>query len=162
MKRLNDLDYLKLNKLQAFWYKLRLFFCAIPAWLKRAILKVLGLFKGLGLAVKNEFVDIGSTFKQGNWAVKLSFLVFGFGNLYYGQIARGILFLAFEAIFIGYMLVPSGGLYWLAKGNWFKLGSTIGTVQGHFEYNEIYDTDTWVPGDDSVKVLLSSAANTDL
>lgn len=154
MKRLNDLDYLKLNKLQAFWYKLRLFFCAIPAWLKRAFLKVLGLFKSLGLAVKNEFVDIGSTFKQGNWAVKLSFLVFGFGNLYYGQIARGILFLAFEAIFIGYMLVPSGGLYWLAKGNWFKLGSTIGTVQGHFEYNEIYDTDTWVPGDDSVKVLL--------
>ena len=33
-------------------------------------------------------------------------------------------------------------------------GSTIGTVQGEFQYDMIYDTDVWVPGDDSVKVLL--------
>jgi arabinogalactan oligomer/maltooligosaccharide transport system permease protein len=52
------------------------------------------------------------------------------------------------------MFVPSGGLYWLAKGNWFQTGATIGTVQGGFQYNVIYDTDVWVAGDDSVKVLL--------
>ena len=151
MKRLNDLDYLKLNKFQAFWYKLKLFICAIPLWFKRLGLAIVDFFKNCGLAVKNEFADIGSTFARGNWAVKLSFLIFGLGNLYYGQILRGLLFLLFEIVFIGYMLVPSGGLYWLAKGNWFRLGATVGTVQGRFEYDTIYDTDIWVAGDDSVK-----------
>ena len=154
MKRLNDLEYLKLSKLEKFIYKLKLFFCAIPLWFKSVGSAILNFFKKCGTGIKNEFVDIGTTFSKGNWAVKLSFLIFGFGNFYYGQILRGILFLLFEIIFIGYMLVPSGGIYWLSKGNWFKTGATIGTVQGEFQYNEIYDTDIWVAGDDSVKVLL--------
>ena len=154
MKRLNDLDYLKLNKFQAFWYNLKLFLCAIPGWFARLGRGILNFFKNCGLAVKNEVMDILTTFTKGNWAVKLSFLIFGFGNLYYGQILRGLFFLLFEVVFIGYMLVPSGGIYWLSKGNWFRVGSTIGTVQGRFEYNEIYDTSIWVPGDDSVKVML--------
>ncbi len=154
MKRLSDLEYLKLNKFRAFLYNLQLFFCAIPVFFKNVGLSIVRFFKNCGIGVRDEFVDIGSTFKKGNWAVKLSFFLFGFGNLYYGQIFRGILFLAFELIFIGYMLVPSGGIYWLRKGNWFKTGATIGTQQGRFEYDPVFDTDKWVPGDDSVKVLL--------
>lgn len=154
MKKLNDLEYLKLSKSQAFLYNLMLFFCAIPAWFKKSGKKILGFFKTCGLAIKNEFVDIGTTFSKGNWAVKLSFFIFGFGNLFYGQVMRGILFLLFEVIFIAYMIIPSGGIYWLSKGHWFQTGETIGTVQGGYQYNEIYDTDVWVKGDDSVKVLL--------
>ena len=154
MKRLNDLDYLKLNKFQAFLYNLKLFLCAIPLWFARLGRGILKFFKNCGLAVKNEALDILTTFTKGNWAVKISFLIFGFGNLYYGQILRGLLFLLFEIVFIGYMFVPSGGIYWLSKGNWFRLGATVGTVQGRFEYNEIYDTSVWVAGDDSVKVML--------
>ena len=111
-------------------------------------------FKNCFLTVRDEFADIFTTFTKGNWAVKLSFLIFGFGNLYYGQILRGLLFLLFEVVFVAYMLVPSGGLYWLGKGNWFKVGATVGTAQGEFQYDPIFDTDVWVPGDDSVKVLL--------
>ena len=154
MKRLNDLDYLKLSKFQAFLYNLKLFFCAIPIWFKKLGLGIAGFFKNCGIAIKNEILDIITTFTQGNWAVKLSFLIFGFGNFYYGQIMRGILFLVFEIVFFGYMFVPSGGLYWLAKGNWFQVGKTVGTVQGGFQYDPIYDTDVWVTGDDSVKVML--------
>ena len=154
MKRLTDLEYLKLNKFQAFLYKLKLFFCAIPLWFVKLGRGILRFFKNCGIAVKDEVVDIVTTFTKGNWAVKISFLIFGFGNFFYGQVLRGLLFLLFEVIFIGYMLVPSGGLYWLAKGNWFRVGSTVGTVQGSFQYDEIFDTDVWVPGDDSVKVML--------
>jgi len=154
MKRLNDLDYLKLSKFAAFRYKLALFFCAIPGWLWGGCLTIANFFKKCVLAIKDEILDIGRTFAKGNWAVKLSFLIFGFGNLYYGQVLRGLLFLLFEVVFIGYMLVPSGGLYWLAKGNWFQTGATIGTVQGGFVYDPIFDTDVWTPGDDSVKVML--------
>ena len=154
MKRLSDLEYLKLGKFDAFLYKLKLFLFAIPGWFKGVGLAIVNFFVKCATAVKDEFVDIFTTFTKGNWAVKLSFLIFGFGNLFYGQILRGLLFLLFEIVFVGYMLVPSGGLYWLSKGQWFQTGSTVGTVQGQFVYNEIYDTDTWVPGDDSVKVLL--------
>ena len=154
MKKLNDLEYLKLNKLQAFWYKLQLFLFAIPAWFKRVGLKIWDFIKSCGIAVKDEVMDIVHTFTGGNWAVKLSFLIFGFGNLFYGQVLRGVFFLLFEIIFIVYMVLPSGGAYWLGKCNWFEKGATVGTVQGKFEYDYVYDTDVWVAGDDSVKVLL--------
>ncbi len=154
MKKLNDLEYLKLNKLQAFAYKLMLFLSAIPPWFVGLGKKILNFFKNIGISIKDEVMDIITTFTKGNWAVKLSFLIFGVGNLYYGQIMRGLLFLLFEVVFIGYMVIPTGGAYWLSKVNWFQTGATIGTEQGYFWYNEIYDTDVWIPGDDSVKVLL--------
>ena len=154
MRKLSDLEYLKLSKSRAFMYRLLMFFCAIPSFLMHLIRGIGHFFVKCCIAVKDELVDIGSTFIKGNWAVKLSFLIFGFGNIFYGQVARGLLFLLFEVIFIGYMIVPSGGIYWLQKGNWFQTGSTVGTVQGDFVYDEIYDTDIWVPGDDSVKVML--------
>ena len=160
MNKLNDLEYLKLGKFAAFMYKLKLFLFAIPVFFKNIFIAAFNAVKNFFIGVKDECVDIGTTFVKGNWAVKLSFLIFGFGNLYYGQIMRGLLFLFFEAIFIAYMLVPSGGAYWLSKVNWFQTGETIGTVQGGFKetVQEVYGmqivTKDWVPGDDSVKVLL--------
>ena len=79
MKKLTDLEYLKLSKFQAFWYNLKMFFCAIPGWFKRVGLAIVNFFKNCVLAVINEFKDIFTTFARGNWAVKLSFLIFGFG-----------------------------------------------------------------------------------
>ncbi|MGM9643553.1 MAG: ABC transporter permease subunit [Eubacteriales bacterium] len=148
------MEYLKLNKFQVLLYKLKLFFFAIPTFFKNAGLSIARFFKNCALWIVNEFKDIGTTFAKGNWAVKLSFFIFGFGNFYYGQILRGILFLLFEIIFFGYMFVPSGGIYWLSKSNLFQVGKTVGTVQGGFVYDEVYDTDVWQAGDDSVKVLL--------
>ena len=154
MNRLTDLEYLKLSKFSAFMYRLKLFICAIPLWFVSLGKAILGFFKNCGLSIKNGLLDIITTFTKGNWAVKLSFIIFGFGNFYYGQILRGILFLVFEAVFITYMFLPSGGLYWLGKVNWFQKDATVGTVQGSFTYDPIFDTDVWVAGDDSVKVLL--------
>ena len=163
MKKLNDLDYLKLNKFQAFLYNLKIFFCSIPRWLWGILLSIGKFFKNLAVGIKGGFVDIITTFKKGNWAVKTSFLIFGFGNFYYGQILRGILFLLFEAIFIVYMFVPFGanqlgtGLHWLVKGNWFQIGETVGNVQGGnqmVEHPLLGQMPVWVAGDDSVKVML--------
>lgn len=160
MKRLNDLDYLKLNKFQAFLYTLKLFFCSIPGWFVSVGKAIANFFKNCVFGIRDEFVDIFTTFTKGNWAVKLSFLIFGFGNFFYGQILRGLLFLLFEIIFVVYMFVPFGagqlgtGLHWLSKGNWFQTDATIGTQQGGMVYDEILDTYKWVAGDDSVKVML--------
>ena len=160
MRKLTDLEYLKLNKFQALLYNLKRFFCAIPRWFLNLFIAIGKFFVKCAVAVKDEFVDIGTTFTKGNWAVKLSFVIFGFGNFYYGQVLRGLLFLVFEIVFFGYMFVPSGGIHWLAKGNWFHKGATVGDIQGGFKETvteafgmEIVTKD-WVAGDDSVKVML--------
>lgn len=154
MKKLNSLEYLKLSKPQALWYDVRMFFCAIPGWFKALFLSLWNAIKNFGENVRDEFLDIVNTFKKGNWAVKLSFLVFGLGNLYYGQVLRGILFLVFEIVFIVYMALPTGGVYWMNKVNWFITGKTVGTEQGGLKYNPVTDTFGWAEGDDSVRVLL--------
>ncbi len=157
MKKLNDLEYLKLSKPQALIYNVKMFFCSIPAWFRNLFLTILSFFKNCALAIKDEFVDIFQTFTKGNWAVKLSFLIFGFGNLYYGQIMRGVLFLLFEIIFLVYMFVPFGtnpagfGVIWLQKCQWFQTGATVGTVPNyeHPDYPGLV-----IYGDNSVRVLL--------
>ena len=154
MNKLNDLEYLKLTKLQRLWYKIQMFFLSIPGKFVKLGRNILGFFKTILLKIKDFFLDISTTFTKGNWAVKLSFFIFGFGNLYYGQIMRGLLFLLFELVFITYMVLPSGGIYWLQKGQWFQKGATVGTVQGGNIYDPIFDTEVWQTGDDSVKVML--------
>ena len=164
MKKLNSLEYLKLNKLQAFWYNVKLFFWQIPSYVKKFALKVWALFLGLGSFLTGQIKDIGYTFVKGNWAVKLSFLVFGLGNLYYGQILRGVLFLLFEVVFLVYMFLPQGGIYWISKAQFFQVGNTIGTVgpTSGIEYIEVelipgitttVKQEYTIFGDDSVRVL---------
>ena len=162
MKRLNDLEYLKLNKFQLVWYNIQLFFCKIPEWLKKFALTVWATFLNCGRFLTEQVKDIGYTFIKGNWAVKLSFLVFGFGNLYYGQILRGLLFLLFEVVFLVYMFLPQGGgFFWIEKCNFFQIGATVGTVEQSKGYQDVYvpslgitiQQEYKIPGDDSVRVL---------
>ena len=160
MKKLSDLEYLKLNKFQRLGYNFLMFLAAIPLFFVKLGKGIVKFFVDLGIDIKDGVLDIFRTFRYGNWAVKLSFLIFGAGNLYYGQILRGLFFLLFEAVFFAYMFIPSGGIHWLSKVNWFQTGQTIGTVQGgkvieYVDYGGItIEVEKWVPGDDSVKVLL--------
>ena len=161
MKKLNDLEYLKLSKLGAFLYNVKLFFlCSIPLWFKNLGKKIWKLFLGLGEFLTGQIKDIGYTFVKGNWAVKLSFLVFGLGNIFYGQIMRGVLFLLFEVVFLWFMFLPDiGGLVWLEKCQFFQTGNTVGnkgpeTIMDGFWYNgEFYGQQATIYHDDSVRVL---------
>ena len=143
---MNDLEFLKLSKWQKFLYKLRLLFLSIPAAFTGLFARIGGLFKNAALAVVNEGKDILTTFTQGDWKTKVSYLVMGFGCLARGQILRGILFLLFEAVFIVYMVTT--GAYWLSK-----LG-TLGTQGPTEEYNAILDQYTVTYHDNSFKILL--------
>ena len=153
MKKLTALQYLKLNRFQKFGYNLAKFFTSIPGWIVQFGVAVWNLIKKFGLWIKDDVVDTCRTFARGDWAIKLSFLVMGLGNLVNGQIMRGILFLLFEIIFFTYMFVPSGGIHWISKCQLFTRG-TVGTEQGYKDFHPIYDTEYWVEGDDSTKVLL--------
>ena len=142
---MTDLDYLKLSKPAKMAHDLGAFFAALPRKLANG-LKNLGkwiirLFKGIG----NMAADLISTFKNGDWKTKLSYLIMGFGSCARGQWGRGILFFLFQTVFNLYMFFPNAslsGCYYLGKL------STLGTVETYKEGRRT------VYGDNSFFILL--------
>ena len=147
MKKYSDLEYLKLSKWNRFVYTLVCFFCGIPGAIGGFFKKIGLAIAGFFIAIKDEIVDIVLTFVRGDWKTKISYVVMGFGNITRGQILRGLLFLAMEAVFIFYMVWGNGA-------SWLSQLVTLGTVGPHTEYNAVLDTYTPVYGDNSFKILL--------
>ncbi len=110
--------------------------------------KIFDGIKRFFLSIGNEFKDIITTFINGDWKTKLSYLVMGFGCLARGQILRGILFLLFEIVFIGYMIFQGG--YWLS------MLPSLGKVGQHKEWVNVggISVEKMLPGDNSFKILL--------
>ena len=148
MKTYSDLEYLKLNKFQKFLYKVARFFVGIPRWFLNLFKAIGRFFAKIGIAIKNEVVDVFMTFKNGDWKTRLSYVIVGFGNLARGQILRGLLFLIFEVVFILYTALY--GWYWISQ-----MG-TLGTKGPVKEYNPDWDVYTTTYHDDSFKILLYS------
>ena len=148
VERFNELELLRLSKYERKIYQVARFVISIPRKILKLLKKVWSYIKKGACKIKDEFVDIGRTFKNGDWKTKVSYFVLGFGNLARGQIGRGILFLAFELIFIFYMVLWGG--YWIGQ-----IG-TLGTVGPGEIYNEIYDQYVPVYNDNSFKILLYS------
>ena len=143
---MNDLEYLKLSKWKKFLYRLKRFFLGIPAAFIGLFTRIGGLLKKAALAVVDEGRDILTTFTQGDWKTKISYLVMGFGCLARGQILRGVLFLLFEAVFIGYMVLYGG--YWLS------MLPSLGIQGPSEEYNAILDQYVVTYHDNSFRILL--------
>jgi len=146
MKKYSDLEYLKLSKGKKFLYKLASFFCSIPQKIAGVFLALWSLIKNIVLAVSHEAADIWTTFVKGDWKTKVSFLVMGFGNIARGQILRGLLFLLFEVVFIGYMI--------LSGGYWLSMLPSLGKQGPTEEYDLILDTFYTTYHDNSFRILL--------
>ena len=146
MKQYSDLEFLRLSKWHRFTYKIAAFFCGIPKAIVSLFWTVVNLIKTGCKKVADEFMDIVTTFTKGDWKTKVSFVVMGFGNIARGQILRGLLFLAFEAVFIVYMF--AGGGYWLSM-----LG-TLGIQGPTQDYDPLLDAYTTHYHDNSFKILL--------
>ncbi len=146
MRNLTDLEYLRLSKPRKILYKVLHFFASIPKAILNFFKKIWSVIKKFGLKIKDEAVDIWTTFVKGSWQTKVSYLIMGFGNIARGQILRGLLFLLFEGVFIFYMII--------AGGHWLSKFATLGTEGLHTVYDEKYDSYVTVAGDDSFKILL--------
>ena len=134
-------DLLRLNGFQRFGYNFVRFFRLLPSRLWNLILKIGAFFKMFGIKTGHFFRDLVINFRDGNWKTRLSYVVMGFSNFAHKQIARGVLLLAAEVVFIFYMAV--------AGGYWLSMLPTLG-------FRKSYQTPdgTWVVGDDSFKILL--------
>lgn len=103
----------------------------------------------IGNAFKNfgaDIREIGTTFVEGDWKTKVSFIIMGFGSLMRGQILRGLLFLASEILFIYYMAAFGIG--------YLKDITTLGTVATYTDKSGIVPITVY--GDNSFYILLYS------
>ncbi len=121
-------DYQQLSPMQKFGYRLKMFFKNLPGAFGR-------FFKAIGRGIVNFFKAIvtgfknyGTTFVKGDWATKLSYVIFGFGDLHKGKIYKGILYFLVEVLYIVFMIVfGADKMYWLP---------TLGTQGRVVEYDE--------------------------
>ena len=142
----DEREVLKLTRWQRTSYKQMKRIMGVPAALKKLGKKVGGAFVNAGKRIGGECRDIVTTFVNGDSKTKLSYLVMGFGNIARGQILRGILFLLFEIVFIGYMILEGG--YWLS------MLPSLGKQGPTTEYSEVYKKDYTVYHDNSFRILL--------
>ena len=140
-------EYKQLNPFQRFAYNFKKFFMSIPG-------AVGNFFKAIGTAIVKFFVGIGKgfknygvTFAKGDWATKLSYLIFGVGDVHKGKYYKGILFFLVEVLYVLYMIFFGWG--------WIKDFPTLGTVAQQTVYDEMGFPQT-ILGDNSMLILLYS------
>lgn len=140
-------EYKQLNPFQRFAYNFKKFILNVP----HAIAK---FFKAIGHAIVRFFTGIGKGFKnygvtfvKGDWATKLSYLIFGVGDIHKGKYYKGILFFLTEVLYALYMIFF--GWTYLQKFN------TLGVVKTTQGFNELGMPET-VYGDNSMLILLYS------
>lgn len=140
-------EYKQLNPFQRFAHNFKKFILNIPHALAsffKAIGKaIVGFFTGIGKGFKNY----GVTFVKGDWATKLSYLIFGIGDIHKGKYYKGILFFLTEVLYALYMIFF--GWTYLQKF------TTLGTVETTQDFNELGMPIT-VYGDNSMLILLYS------
>ena len=83
---------------------------------------------------------------KGDIWTRLSAIVMGLGCFARKQIARGLVFLTFEGLFIWYML--NKGIYWIS------MLPSLGKVGPTMAYDEFYDAYIPTYGDNSFQILL--------
>lgn len=143
-----DLEYLKKTPIERFWYNVKRKIKRIPAWLAATIKAVPKKLYKLWLAFAGIFVNIGTAAKEGDWKTRSSLLVMGFGLIARKQYLRGILYLVFELLFLGYMTF-FGWKYLV------KIGS-LGEVACVEEWDESLGIFTYKFYDNSLLILLYS------
>ncbi len=97
-------------------------------------------------AIGDEFKDFFDALIHGDWKTKLSFIVMGAGNFLRGQIVRGLFFLAFQILFIYYLI--NNGCYWLS------MLPSLGKEGPGETYDEFYDQYVYTYNDNSFQILL--------
>ena len=133
-------------------------------WYKKVLFRVAEFFKALGMGIAHFFMSIpgalakffkklgrgfawlGRTFVHGGILTKLSYIVMGAGSLFRGQIIKGLMYLAAEVAYFGFMIDTGFG---------FLAGlRNLGTVQRGWQFDESLGIDVLQDGDNSMLILL--------
>ena len=137
-------EYKQLGPMQKFAYNFKKFFKNLPGAIGR-------FFKAIGKAIVHFFVGIGKGFKnygvtfvKGDWATKLSYVIFGLGCLHKKKYYKGILYFLVEVLYILFLVFfGAEQLYWLP---------TLGEIAQHTEIVDGFAVT--VQGQSSMQILL--------
>ncbi|GHU89621.1 maltose ABC transporter permease [Clostridia bacterium] len=95
-----------------------------------------------------EHITLKNAFLKGDIRTKVSILISGFGNITRGQIVKGLIFLAIQALFWCFFAMFA----W----KYIKEFATLGTAVRKEQFNEVKGIVEYVQGDNSMKILLYS------
>ena len=137
-----------MSPLEKFRFNFKGFFKRLPSSVAAFFKSIPHRLYKLWLAFAGIFVNIGRAAKDGDWKTRTSFAVMGFGLIARKQYLRGILYLAFEVLFILYM-VFFGWKYLV------KLGS-LGEVARVEEWDDALGSYVYKFYDNSLLILLYS------
>jgi arabinogalactan oligomer/maltooligosaccharide transport system permease protein len=142
------IEYKQLNPVQRFAYNFKNGIVKVPS-------AVGGFFKSIGtgivkliMTIINGFKNYGSTFMKGDIATKLSYIIFGAGDIAKGKYYKGVIYFLVEVFYIIYM-IAFGGQY-------ISKFTTLGTQEQHEVAIEGSRFKEIVPGDNSMLILLYS------
>ena len=148
---MTKIQYLSLSKPNRFLINLgngfKNFFKGILNWFKAIPNKLLKLWNH---KLSAPFKTLANAWKKGSWMSRGNFLIFGFYQITHREIARGILYLLYEVVFLWFFI--STGVFYLGK-----LG-TLGTLSATSHYmidpaSGVADG-TLATGDNSFTILL--------
>ncbi len=107
------------------------------------------------LRVRRRLRDFFHRFADGDGVTRAAHLIMGLGHLLRGQIARGILYLSSQVLFVLYMLFFGGHYLGMFFENFFT-GGQIGRVETHV--SDVWDPELGeyvkIAGDNSFHILL--------
>lgn len=102
---MTTIEYLSLSKPERALYKICNFFVNIGKGFVRFLKKIPKFFVKLGKLIASPFIFLYDTFFYGDYKTRLSYLIFGFGNLTHKEYIKGILYLLFEIAFIAFLAI---------------------------------------------------------
>lgn len=149
---MTTIEYLALPIHKRILHKITSFFCAIPKGIAHFFsVTLLNLFKKIGKAIANFFIQIVDIFATGDWKTRTSFFVMGFGHIFRKQYIKGFFYLLYEVIFIYFICTTGASAF-------AKIG-TFGYVSKTATYFDedvgVYVNITAKVGDDSLLLLLN-------
>ncbi len=118
---MTTVEYLSLSKPKRMLVKIGSFFKNIPVAIYKFFCKLPIFGKDLLKKAFIPFKDLYNALIYGDWKVRLSFILCGFGQITRHQVIKGIAVLAYEIAFITYMVL-TGGQVLFSLGNLGMLG----------------------------------------
>lgn len=143
-----DLEYLKKNPIQKFFYRFGNFFRGLPKAFANFFKMIWRGICAFAMRIASVFQEVYRAAKYGDWKTRMSFVVMGFGHITRKQVLRGFVYLLFEVIFILYLTL-FGWKYLV------KMGS-LGDVAMAEEFNEELGIFEYIYYDNSMLILLYS------
>lgn len=142
-------EYKQLNPFQRFAHNFKKFILNVPKAVAHFFVAlgkgIVGFFVGIGKGFANYF----TTFVKGDWATKLSYLIFGIGDIHKGKYYKGILYFLSEVLYACYMVFFGWGF--LSKF------TTLGVVAKKTVPDGIFTKTVFV--DNSMQILLYSVVS---